>query len=81
MTLTALTKDEGLDSLFDDDGACQADQFSRAINVWIGCQAARDITVNEVALSFNATPDVIREAVELHPWLCLIGDIIEADGL
>lgn len=29
----------------------------------------RKVTVAEVALAFNTTPDLVREAVAEHPWL------------
>ena len=57
--------------------------FGNALQVWSGLQG-RDVTVAEAALTFNATPEVIRQAVEAHPWLLLrrTGDaeLIEHEG-
>jgi len=37
-------------------------------------------TVEAVALAFNTTRDLVREAVDEHPWLFISGDRIESDG-
>jgi hypothetical protein len=49
-------------------------------------QAARSVTVADVALAFNTTPEVVREAVAEHYWLGTSDDadpakqVIESDG-
>jgi hypothetical protein len=47
--------------------------------LWACCQG-RTVTVQEAALAFNATEDVIRQAVEDHYWMYLDGDNIEHEG-
>ena len=76
--ITALGSDEA-ECLFDDDGMPQATAFGNALQMWAACQG-RAVTVQEAAMTFNAVPEVIRQAVEDHPWMFLDGDNIEHDG-
>lgn len=77
MTVTGLA--EEADFLFDDSGTPRAIEFGNALQMWALCQH-RDVTVREAALAFNATEAVIRQAVEEHYWMFLLGDKIEHDG-
>jgi hypothetical protein len=41
----------------------------------------RTVTVSDLALAFNTTPELVREAAEAHPWLLVRDDgSIESDG-
>jgi len=53
--------------------------FANAVQVWSTAQG-RAVTVDEAALTFNVRPELIRQAVEWHPWMLLAGDVIEHDG-
>jgi len=50
-----------------------------ALQMWSCCQG-RTTTLQEAALAFNATPAVIRQAVESHYWMFLDGDNILHEG-
>jgi hypothetical protein len=62
-----------------DSGTPGLNLFANAVQVWAVLQE-RPVTVNDAALAFNATPDVIRQAVEHHAWMFLDGDTIEHEG-
>ncbi len=47
--------------------------FANAVQVWALAQERR-ATVEEAALTFNTTPQVIRQAVEHHYWMYLAAD-------
>lgn len=63
------------------DGMPGVGFFGNAVQVWAIAQNRMDITINEAALAFNVAPNLIRQAVEEHPWM-FIGndDVIEHDG-
>lgn len=84
--MTHITKLAGNDDtaeercLLDEDGAPREREFSHAVQMWAICQGRAVVTVQEAALAFNATPEVIRQAVEAHYWMYLDGDRIEHEG-
>lgn len=46
------------------------EQFITAVGIWVYTnENARRPTIAEAALAFNTTVDLIREAVDDHPWL------------
>jgi hypothetical protein len=54
--------------------------FGNAIQVW-SMAIDRPATVQEAALTFNVSPDLVRECIEDHPWMYLDAeDHIEHDG-
>ena len=53
--------------------------FANAVQVWAIAQD-RPVTAKEAAASFNVDPDLVREAVEEHPWMFLTNDVIEHEG-
>lgn len=53
--------------------------FGNALQVWSLAQD-RPVTVQEAAVTFNVTPDLIRECIEDDVWMYLNGDLIEHDG-
>lgn len=74
--------------LVDDDAdvGIRSKDFSLALHVWVN-MSCRKVTVAEAALTFNTTPELVREGVKGAYWLCLYeadGDpmkqTIEADG-
>lgn len=63
------------------------DNFITAIGVWVYVnEGRRYLTVAEAALVFNTTPELVREAVQTHPWLYSrphddpAKQLIESDG-
>lgn len=60
-------------------GTVRQSDFTNALGLWVNCQE-REPTVSEAAMTFNASPDLIRDAVGDDPWLNIVGDKIEADG-
>lgn len=81
MTISKLAEfDPGRRMLTDEDGNICESEFANALSVWLAAQERDGVTVAEAALAFNATPEVIRQAVDLHPWMFLAGDVIEHDG-
>ncbi len=83
--ITALVPDQnciedGHQMMFAGRGEIAKTSFHQALAVWFACQD-REVTVDEAAAAFRATPEVIREAVEAHYWLYLAGDVIMAEGL
>jgi hypothetical protein len=71
----------------DADVGVMWDHFITAIGIWVYVNSGhREVTVAEAALTFNTTPDLVREAVATHPWLFASDDpdpskqTIESDG-
>lgn len=63
--------------------------FITALATWVYTnEGDYECTVAEAALAFNTTPELVREAIEGHPWLLLRGadetdptkQVIESDG-
>jgi hypothetical protein len=71
--------DTGADDWDFESGSPSLNLFANAIQVWSVLQG-RPVTVHDAGLAFNATPDVIRQAVEHHYFMFLDGDTIEHDG-
>lgn len=65
------------------DGKPGVSLFASALQVWSLMQD-RDVPVTEAADAFNTVPDMIREAVEEHPWMLIGNDdgveVIQHDG-
>ena len=54
--------------------------FANALCVWVALQA-KPVTIADAALSFNATQEMIRQAVAANDWMFVTkGDVIETDG-
>jgi hypothetical protein len=65
-------KDVGVGVMFED--------FITAVGMMVYTNE-RTVTVSDVALAFNTTPELVREAAEAHPWLFVRDDgSIESDG-
>ena len=48
---------------------------ANAISVWVNLQDRVDgVPVDEIAVSFGLTPDLVREAVKYHYWMYLDGN-------
>lgn len=46
--------------------------FVVALGIWVYCnEDTRRVTVIDAAQAFNTTADLVREAVDEHPWLAL----------
>jgi len=63
------------------------DNFVTAVAVYVCTnEDAFDVSVQDVAEAFNTTPELVREAVDEHPWLTRSGDdhplqdLIESEG-
>lgn len=63
----------------DEQGDPYIDLFSDALAQWVYCQDEPP-TIEHAAMAWNATPDVIRQAVEHAAWLFECQGRIEADG-
>jgi hypothetical protein len=74
-------ENDGLECTFDDEGNPQISHFANALSMWHACQTGGGVSVPQAMVAFNATNEVIRSACDYHPWLCIYGDMIEADGL
>lgn len=73
MPITALADPAEHDGWDHDTGNPTTAKFASAVQVWAIAQD-RDVTVGEAALAFNATPELIRQAVEdEHSWMLLEG--------
>lgn len=58
----------------DDDAGIHVGQLAEAVSVWAWMQAGDEPqTVATAALTFNTTPALIRQAIEIHPWAFLTG--------
>lgn len=58
----------------DDDGEAgvHRQDFANAVSIWSFMQNKEtQTTVADVALAFNTTPELVRQAVEDHYWLSL----------
>jgi len=58
----------------DDDGEAgiHRQEFATAVSVWSFMQnSEKQTTVADVALAFNTTPELVRQAVEDHYWMSL----------
>ena len=70
-------KDVGVGVMFED--------FITAVGMMVYTNE-RKVSVADLALAFNTTPDLVREAVDAHPWLYTHNDadpakqIVESDG-
>lgn len=62
----------------DNDLPCQTG-FCNTLSMWSWMQR-RPTSVDEAAMVFNCTREVILQAVESHMWLYLDGDNIEHEG-
>lgn len=65
----------------DDDGEAgiRRTDFANAVSCWSFMQKKETLTtVAEVAMAFNTTPELVRQAVEDHYWMSL-EDPDEAD--
>lgn len=67
-------KEVGVGVMFED--------FITAVGMFVYTnESARKVSVADVAVAFNTTPDLAREAAEAHPWLHVREDgSIESDG-
>lgn len=63
-----------------DTGAPTVSMFANALQVWSACQNRQVVSVAEACLAFNVHPELVREAVHVHPWLTLENDAIEHEG-
>lgn len=55
-------KSVGLGVMFDD--------FITAVGIYVYTnEGVRAVTVSDVVMTFNTTPQLVREAVAAHPWL------------
>ena len=64
----------------DGQGDPYADEFARAFAQWVYCQDEPP-TIEHASMVWNATPDVIRQAIEEHYWLFESNGRIESDGI
>lgn len=46
------------------------EHFVTAVGIYVYVnEGARRVSIADVAMTFNTTPDLAREAVAAHPWL------------
>ncbi len=64
---------------FDDTGDPYINLFARALAYWVYCQAEPP-SIEHAAMAWNATTDVIRQAVEASYWLFECDGRIKCDG-
>lgn len=48
--------------------------FANAVQVWAVAQDRTGVAVDEAAFAFNVKPELIRQAVNWHPWMLLEDD-------
>jgi hypothetical protein len=76
---------------FDDsseDAGIFIEHLAAALVTWTAMQDRLGVTVAEAALSFNTTPEVIREAIKDAAWILVVNEydpdstkqLIELDG-
>ena len=54
--------------------------FITAVGVFVGTNGGKS-TVKNIAMSFNTTPELVREAIDAHYWLVASADgTVFADG-
>lgn len=71
-----------------DTGQVGISLFGNAIQVWSAFQQRNDdVTIAEAAVAFRCTPQMVRAAVDAHPWMFVAGpdddfskQTIEHDG-
>lgn len=62
------------------------EHFITAVGIWTYLNEDRGCTVAEAAMTFCTTPELVRKAIEEHPWIFTNEDpdptkqIIESDG-
>lgn len=54
------------------DAGIHQSQLGEAVSVWAWMQSEQQ-TIAAAALTFNTTPELIRAALEEHPWCSWIG--------
>jgi len=56
----------------DEEAGIHRREFATAVSVWSFMQNKEtQTTVAEVALAFNTTPELVRQAVDDHYWMSL----------
>lgn len=64
-----------------DEAGIHTDALGRALVTWTAMQLRRPVTVDEAALAFNTTPEIIRAAIDEAMWIdCTKSGVIELDG-
>jgi len=63
------------------------ENFITAVGIYVYTnEDNRKVSIADIAMTFNTTPELVREAVAAHPWLyCQHNDdpakqIVESDG-
>ena len=77
-----------LDTTPENDGAWNLEgsqlpcvyMFAQALQVWCVAQNRTPISVNEAALAFNTTKEVIEKARDHHGYMYVANGFIEHDG-
>ena len=72
----------------DADVGVMFEDFIKAVGIFVYTNenAHRSVNIADVATAFNTTPDLVREAVAIHPWLHSVHNedpalqTIESDG-
>ena len=58
----------------DEDAGIHIGQLGEAISVWAWMQQSdTPQTVASAAITFNTTPQNVRDAIKVHPWAFLTG--------
>jgi hypothetical protein len=81
--MTGSTRTPWTETMFspEDVAGVSRDDFANALQIWSVMQNRfEQVTVNEAALAFNTSPEIIRRAVADHYWMDLQGDIIVHEG-
>lgn len=56
----------------DAEAGIHRQDFANAVSIWAFMQQKETgVTVAEVALAFNTTPELVRQAIEDHYWMSL----------
>lgn len=75
IVITDLDNTDNDDGHWNNDGSqlCSVSLFADAVQVWSHAQG-RDTTINEAALVFNVTPELIKKTIDYHPYISVTSD-------
>ena len=62
----------------DGDGMPGIGTFANAVQVWALCR--HTATARDAAIAFQVRVELVRAAIDWHPFMYLSGDTIEHDG-
>lgn len=78
--ITSIIVDDEEECLFDYCGGIQRGPFATAVYVWVACRRREMVPLKDAAAAFDATEEVVRDALSDHPYVSIENDGIFLDG-